>query len=193
MRLFLAIPVSVAARHAASAIAGDVRRGLVDRAIKWVDAESLHVTLRFLGEVDAARVVELQSLLTRPLSSRGFSLVLGGAGCFPSVGPPRVLWIGVCEGTDEARAVFAELEARLSLLEFPREARVYTPHLTLGRVREISREEGRGVRERLAKVAAPLATSRVDRVTLYRSHLTSSGSRYESLMEIPLADPARSV
>jgi 2'-5' RNA ligase len=70
---------------------------------------------------------------------------------------------------------------------------MYTPHLTLGRVREISREEGRRVREWLAQVAAPLATSRVDRVTLYRSHLTPSGSRYEALLEMPLADPAEIV
>ena len=193
MRLFLAIPVTVAARGAASAIAGDVRRGLAARAIKWVEAENLHVTLRFLGEVDATRVIGLQSLLTPPLATRCFSLVLGGAGCFPSAGLPRVLWIGVSDGAAKARAVFAELEERLSSLEFPREARVYTPHLTLGRVREISREEGRRVRERLAQVAAPLATSRVDRVTLYRSHLTPSGSRYEALMEMALAAPAEIV
>ena len=190
MRLFLAVPVSVAARHAAGAIAAEVRRGLAERAIKWVAAENLHVTLRFLGEVDATRVPGLQSRLTPPLATRGFSLVLGGAGCFPSAGPPRVLWIGVSEGAGAARAVFGELEERLSALELPREARMYTPHLTLGRVREISREEGRRLRERLAQVTAPLATSWVNHVTLYRSHLTPSGSRYEALMEIPLAEPA---
>jgi RNA 2',3'-cyclic 3'-phosphodiesterase len=193
VRLFLAVPIDAPARQAGAMLAADVASCLARwgaaRAVKWVEQDNLHVTLRFLGEVDTSRVGGLQSALRSPLAVPCFSLVLAEAGCFPAAGLPRVLWVGVSQGSDQARAVFAELDARLAPLGFPREPRAYTPHLTLGRVRELSRDDGRRLRERLAEVPSPLATSWIDRVTLYRSHLTPRGPHYEVVQEVRLTGP----
>jgi 2'-5' RNA ligase len=157
------------------------------RAIKWVERENLHVTMRFLGEVDEARAGALVADAGRPVPVAAFDIVLGGAGAFPATGPPKVLWIGVTGGADATRSVFRSLEQRITTLGFEPEARAYTPHVTFGRVRELDRERGRDLRNWLGDVPFHLGTQRVNVVTLYRSYLSSSAPRYEAIAEVPLS------
>jgi RNA 2',3'-cyclic 3'-phosphodiesterase len=194
MRLFLGIAIDDGAREAASAVVADLRRRLAreraDGALKWVEHENLHVTLRFLGQVDAAVLPPLQDALRPPIGFPPLELVIGGAGCFPPSGPPRVLWLGVARGVGAARRIYDELDRRLGPFGFEREARAYSPHVTLGRVRELRQDAGRRLREGLKSVTSPLVSLTVRHVTLYRSHLSSAGPRYEVLMEIPLSPGA---
>jgi 2'-5' RNA ligase len=191
MRLFFALALDEPLRAAAASVAADLQRRLAatrsDRAIKWVERQNLHVTMRFLGEVDDARAQAIIQRLREPLPDVSFDLAVGGAGAFPPAGPPRVLWIGAGAGADAARAVFDRIEERLSSLGFEPEHRAYTPHMTLGRVREINRTLGTKLREWLAEVPAQVGIQRVTRVTLYRSHLSSAGPRYEGVGEVPLS------
>ncbi len=191
MRLFFAFALDEPVRAAAARVEEDLHQRLVragsPRAVKWVERENLHVTLRFLGEVDDTRWRVLADALNEPLGCAPFELAVGGAGSFPSSGPPRVVWIGVSEGTDHARGVFAALESRISPLAFEREERDYTPHLTLGRVREIDWTHGRQLRDWLGEVPREIGAERVGTITLYQSRLSLKGPRYEIVKEIPLS------
>jgi 2'-5' RNA ligase len=190
MRLFVAFALDDPARDALCAVARDLAgrlaRSREPRAVRWVERENLHVTLRFLGEVDEAQVTRLTAALAAPVPVEPFEMELGGGGCFPGAGPPRVAWVGVTGGVEEARAVFSQLDERLAPLGFAREARGYTPHVTLGRVRELGRRAGRDLRAWLESTHAPLATMNVRDAVLYRSHLTPAGSRYECMCRIGL-------
>lgn len=191
MRLFFAITLEEALRASAANVAEGLQARLAERrsrrAVKWVERENLHVTMRFLGEVDEARARQLIDETRQPLAQPAFDLAIGGAGAFPPSGPPRVLWIGVWTGAEQAGKVFGLVEQRIAPLGFEREERAYTPHVTLGRIRELDRTRGRDLREWLADVPAPLGSQRVECVTLYRSHLSSAGPRYEIVTEVPLA------
>lgn len=188
MRLFLAFSIGDAAREAVATTMADLRAQVTAGSIKWVERENLHVTMRFLGELEGPRAASLQTSLEVPLGTPRFTLVLGGGGCFPAAGQPRVIWIGVATGAHEARRVFAELDQRLSASNIPKEPRPYAPHLTVGRVREISKTDARRLRVRLEQVPSWLASVEVRSVTLYRSHLGPRGPRYEPLMATTLAD-----
>ena len=191
MRLFFAIALDDAVRAAAAQVIDGLQHQLAAagsaRAIKWVERENLHVTMRFLGEIEEGTAKKLIDGFSEPLAESSFDLTVGGAGAFPPAGAPRVLWIGAQAGRESARTIHEAIEARLSRLGFDREARAYTPHATLGRVREIDRRTGTNLREWLANVPPVLAIERVTGVTLYRSHLSSSGPRYERVIEVPLS------
>ena len=194
MRLFFAISLEEALRASVASIAENLQARLAEqrseRAVKWVERENLHVTMRFLGDVDEARARQLIDQTRQPLAHPAFDLAIGGAGAFPPSGPPRVLWIGVRTGAEQAAKVFDLVERRIAPLGFEPEERAYTPHVTLGRIREIDRTRGRDLREWLGAVPAPLGSQQVERVTLYRSDLSPAGPRYEILTELPLAGQA---
>jgi 2'-5' RNA ligase len=191
MRLFFAIALSESARNAAVAVAEGVQQQLARqgaaRAIKWVERENLHVTVRFIGEVEEGRVAPLIDAMRAPIVVPTYRIVLGHGGCFPRSGPPRVAWLGASEGIDETRRVYTALDARLAPLGFEQEGREYTPHVTLGRVREIDRAGTRVLREALDTTPAVLAAMDARTITLYRSHLSPKGPRYEMQLEIPLS------
>jgi 2'-5' RNA ligase len=191
MRLFFAIALGEPLRAAAARVADTLQERLAAagnaRAVKWVERENLHITMRFLGEVDETRAGTLLKTFSQRLPAPSFDLVVGGAGAFPSAGPPRVLWVGAQAGAEAAQEVFSAIEARLSSIGFDPEARVYTPHMTLGRVRELERQRGKDLRSWLAEVPAALGTQRVTHATLLRSHLSPAGPRYERVLEVPLS------
>jgi 2'-5' RNA ligase len=185
MRLFFAFELDDGARakvsHELDRLTRRLSRAREGRAVKWVERENLHVTLRFLGEVADPSAAALMDALSAPLRVAPFTMTLGGGGCFPPAGPPRVAWVGIRNGTDAAKAVYERLEERLTPLGFDREPRGYTPHVTLGRIREVTRQTGRELREWLGALPSPLADLLVREIVLYRSHLGPQGPRYELL------------
>lgn len=191
MRLFLALAIDAAARAAIGetldGIAGKLSSAGAGGAVKWVARENLHVTLRFLGEVADADVPAVMAALAPQLADAPFDMALGGGGCFPPVGAPRVVWLGVSAGAETIRRIYVELDRRVTDFDVEREARAYTPHLTLGRVREIPRSAGASLRAWAAEIPSPLARVRVAAATLFRSRLSPAGARYERLLEVPLA------
>jgi 2'-5' RNA ligase len=191
VRLFFAVALDEAARGAARSACDRLQRQLASggapRGVKWVEEENLHVTVRFLGEVDAARVAMMVEHMRSPLAEPRYDIVLGGAGTFPGSGPPRVAWLGLSTGVAETRRVYTLLDARLGPLGFERETRPYTPHVTLGRVRELSRSASRSLREALVALPAEIATQQVTGLTLFSSRLSPKGPRYEVVAETPLS------
>lgn len=197
MRLFVAVELSESLRRAAADAAGRIRRQ-AGRAIeaRWVDPEHMHVTVRFIGQVDDDRVPELVKVVAEPLSVPPFEIALGRCGVFPPRGGLRVIWIGLTSGLQSLTAMHDEFNQRLAPLGFAPETRPYSAHLTLARVKEGRNPERRdapaALRTAIEAVDVGLAQCRVERATIFRSHVRSTGSWYEPLAHAVVASETRS-
>jgi len=153
--------------------------------VVWVGRDNAHLTLKFLGGVDAARLDAVAEALNGAAAGAGpFDLGVGGLGAFPSPARARVLWAGVDEGAAEAAALAGRVDEALAPLGFAREAREFSAHVTLGRVR--TPRSNPGVAAALGG-AGPFGRQRVDRLALMRSELSPRGPRYTELAAAPLA------
>jgi len=184
-RTFIAVfPPSAVTARIASAL--DALRAPGD-GVSWVRSTNLHFTLRFLGDlppddVEAARRAASQAARgTEP-----FRLVFGAQGMFPNSIQPRVLWLGVQDGADALVALATRLEVALGDERFPPADKPFSPHLTLGRVRD--RADAGSVGRRLAVAEFPAGESfEVRDLVVVRSTLAAGGSRYEPIARYSLA------
>lgn len=134
MRLFVAVFPPLEVREALHRAARSLP---VEGGVRWVPAENIHLTLKFLGEVSEEKAGEIGGVLEEMSSGHEpFRVEPSGFGAFPSGGKARVVWSGVGEGAETLRDIVEELEPRLEILGFERERRSYTPHITLGRARK---------------------------------------------------------
>jgi 2'-5' RNA ligase len=190
MRLFVAIDLSDGQRAEASRTADVLQRALENarapRAIRWVAHAALHLTVRFIGEVDDEQGARIVAALAPPLEVAPFRLALESVGTFPGSGLPRVVWIAIGDGQSGASAAHHGIETRLTALGVPAEARRFRPHLTLGRVRDIRRSQAAALVKAVRRLRIDPAPALVDCLTLYRSYLSPKGPRYEPLTRTPL-------
>jgi RNA 2',3'-cyclic 3'-phosphodiesterase len=156
-----------------------------DVQTSWVRRENLHLTIRFLGDVDAARVPLIESALTGVCAVHApFQLQLSGSGVFPNRRDPSVLWAGVGE-SEPLVALFDTLNAALAGAGFAPETRPYRPHITLARIRE--HKSGARLRPLLDTHAdTEIGTVAVERVSLYASEVTPRGARHIRLSAFAL-------
>jgi 2'-5' RNA ligase len=188
MRLFVALDISDALRQAAAECVERLSRRFAKASpgfkISWVPPERLHLTIQFIGEVPTAVAEEIDRRLSAPFPVPPFDLALDGIGMFPTGGRPRVVWVGIGEGGRELQRVHEETVARLEEVPFRREARAFSPHLTLGRFREpppaALRRSTEGVRQHT------LGQCTIADVTLYQSRLSPKGPTYVALRRVPL-------
>ena len=189
MRVFVAVDVGDAVRREVTRVVSVMSSKL--EAVKkppkitWVKPAALHVTIRFIGEVEQVDAERLQSLLAPPIELDPFELQWRGVGTFPHKKNPRALWLGVIDGAAPLAAVEAEISKRLAgdqSVEI--EDKAFLPHLTIGRVKMAG--EGIDWPKLLQAVEVKRTTSLVDRVTLYRSQLSQFGPNYTGLVSAPL-------
>jgi 2'-5' RNA ligase len=135
VRTFIALDPGPAIRDRMIALQENLAR--TGAEVKWVEPENLHVTMLFLGEVDNRDLMPVcRAVEEVAREHQAFELSIEGAGCFPNMRRPRILWIGVGQGLLEVRALHDALEEPLLKLGcYRREERQFTPHVTLGRVR----------------------------------------------------------
>lgn len=152
--------------------------------VAWVAAENLHVTLKFLGGVDESRLAEIGAALAQAVTVPAFEVGVRGLGAFPSAARARVLWAGA-PGSAAFTTLADDVDRALAALGFPPEERGFTPHVTLGRVREPRRNDALAVALEAA-AARDFGTLRVERVSLMRSDLSPRGARYTELSAVPL-------
>ena len=185
IRTFVAVPVSDQARDAVTSAEDDLRRAGAD--VKWVEARNIHITLKFLGNVETGQLDQLQAALRSALAGvKPLEITLSGTGTFPSGKKHvRVVWVGITEGKQDLVKVAAAVEEGCAGLGFAREERPFSPHLTIGRVR---RESGQ-LAELAARVSGyqfnPLKVE-IDRVNLMRSELSPKGPTYTVLETVAL-------
>lgn len=157
--------------------------------VRWVRPEGIHLTLKFLGSIEVERVQSIVEALERSAQGqRPFRLHLQGVGAFPRLQAPRVLWVGLGGDVEALHRLQQRVEESLTALEFPMEGRPFSPHLTLGRVREPLPPHDR---ELLATVLGRLSVDGTlaipaERVSLIRSTLLPSGASYRRIGEAHL-------
>ena len=167
-------------------LAGVVRllASRVDGGVRWTRPESLHLTLRFLGNIEADSVEAVSEVVSRcAASARPFEVALGRIGGFERLRAMRVIWMSVAGDLGPLTELYRSLEGGLESLGFARERREFRPHITLGRVREGAPvPQRRAVAEALSGADVEEgATLPVESIALIRSVLTPSGSEYTRL------------
>jgi len=156
--------------------------------MKWVEPRGIHLTLKFLGSVEEAKVPALVQALTRACEGFGpFEVALSGLGVFPNPSRPRVAWVGLSGGVEKLLRLQEGMEKVLSPFGFPREDRAFTPHLTLARLKEgVAPDEARAFGQAFLRASPEAVSFNVEGISLMKSQLTPSGAIYTRLAFIPL-------
>jgi RNA 2',3'-cyclic 3'-phosphodiesterase len=196
VRLFVAVDISddtrAAMRDVRRAIERAVSVAAVPPRITWVSESVAHVTVRFIGEVDDEAAARVAASLLAPIDMAPFDIEWATVGAFPAgragLRAPRALWIAATAGASSLVELATAVNRRLVGHVGAGDARPYSPHLTIGRVKL----PGRHVpwADALAAAQPNPTRSRIDRVTLYRSQLSSRGPTYTAVCEARLlGDP----
>jgi len=185
IRTFVAIETSSAVRDWAAELIDEFRGAGAE--VKWVAPQNLHLTLKFLGDVDTGKIHHVCQAVEQAVADAApFDFEVRGAGAFPDTRRPRTVWLGIGQGSHQIIALNERIEPPLKKLGFPKEARRFQPHLTIGRIRR----GGPGVAE-LGQLIAEhedldIGRTHVGEAIVFSSQLGRSGPTYEALARAPL-------
>jgi 2'-5' RNA ligase len=188
LRAFIAIEIPLGIREAVCKAIAPLQNGLVGSGVRWVPMENMHLTLKFLGDVSPPNVEMLcQMLHAEAELFHCFELRLSGLGSFPNLKRPRVLYIGI-QAPATLEALQRGIDSASRRLGYESEERGFSPHLTIGRVKQNANgTEQQAIRRALEETRIDLlGTARVDSVQLYKSDLQPTGSVYSRLYSAPL-------
>lgn len=183
MRLFIAIALPAPLRAAIGEAVKTVRGASASpqkrghETIRWIPEESIHLTLKFLGEVSGEQAAAVQASLA-PLCAahRPFGLTIAGSGAFPTAKSPNILWVGVAR-SEALLKLAREIDRAMAALGFEEEGRPFSPHLTIGRVKE--RRAGAAAAKELSTFRDRVFGSiEVNRILLMESRLKPGGAEY---------------
>jgi len=186
MRIFIAIELDEPIIKSISALVDKLSKKNREAGIKWVRQEGIHLTLKFLGEIQEERLAAVKSVLEETSKSfDSFRLEVTGTGYFPTdKRNPRVLWVGV-KAEETLIKLQDSLETRLEKIGFPREKRKFHPHLTLGRVKSVQFVQD-VVRDLDMYREDAFGEMAVRKTTLFQSILKPSGAEYKIKGRFPL-------
>ena len=188
IRSFIAIDLPQKTRENLAAIQDQLRQS--QAGVRWVKPGSIHLTLKFLGNILPEQVDEIAAAVAQLVRDEPpITLCAAGLGAFPSPRKPRVIWVGLRGEVDRLANIQAGLEKALEPLGFAREDRGFRPHLTIGRVKD---------RRRLQSLIEAMSTLELpefnsfdgNEIILYKSDLRPTGAIYTKLHRMPLAAPA---
>jgi RNA 2',3'-cyclic 3'-phosphodiesterase len=188
IRTFIAAELPLPLQDEIQKATSGLRKTLGDELIRWVPPHNVHLTLKFLGDVSPASLDQIkQILVTEAAQVESFAVQVEGLGAYPNSRRPRVLWVGL-NAPAALTALQHSIDAAAARLGFESEDREFSPHLTIGRVRQnLSATEQQKIRTTLEETQiANLGTARVDSVYLFKSDLQASGSIYTKLFSAPL-------
>lgn len=183
LRLFIAHEFPVAVKNAIAQEIARLKAVDRNRSVRWTQTDSLHLTLKFLGDTPATRVPAIHAVMEQ--AARGiapFALTIGGSGVFPNPRAPRILWLGVSGELESLLKLQAALERHVAPLGYPTEARPFSAHITVGRVKPDARRDAlKPILESLAQTSSDLASWQVSSLALMQSDLQPSGAVYTQL------------
>jgi RNA 2',3'-cyclic 3'-phosphodiesterase len=193
LRLFIAIRIPDSVKEKIVAAQTELRRALPPEAVRWTRGDQFHLTLRFLGSVAAERLPALADAVRVVCKSfTGLQLHASGLGFFPDSRLPRVIWVGINDR--QGRLPLLHRAVQFATLGFTTEKaeETFTGHVTLGRVKHISRREAQS----LASAATGLGNGHfgqwtVNHIDIMRSELSSEGAKHSDVAVIPLEQPLR--
>ena len=176
MRLFVAVNLPSSTRRAIWEAAAPLRAKRYP--VRWVEQDAIHLTLKFLGEVDDTHEGEVRAGLAAAVQgAKLFALELNGFGAFPTPQRPRVIWAG-CEAAPPLELLQHRLEQEMDRIGFPVEGRPFHPHLTLGRAkRGANPREFEGIADQLEAMTFRAEVT-VRSLDLMQSTLAPGGAQY---------------
>jgi RNA 2',3'-cyclic 3'-phosphodiesterase len=174
MRLFVALDLSESVRATLAKFSDKLRAEFP--SAKWVRNESIHLTLKFIGEVGEDRVASIETALAAVNSTAPVEINFRGTGFFPDERQPRVFWIGI-DATPNMAALAEQIESQLEPLGIARESREFKPHLTLARI-----QDSHGIEKLHTALRRhgpfDFGGIRKNEMYLYRSELGAGGAKY---------------
>ena len=190
-RLFVAVRIPDSVREKIVAAQAELRRGLPAEAMRWTRAEQFHLTLRFLGAVEATRLppmVEAVRLACQRFAA--LKLHSSGIGFFPDQRMPRVIWAGIDDAQGRLPLLHRAVQSATQAFTNEKSEENFTGHVTLGRIKRIRREDARS----LAAAAARFQTAdfggwTANHIDIMRSELSSEGAKHSDVAVIPLGQP----
>jgi RNA 2',3'-cyclic 3'-phosphodiesterase len=184
IRTFIAVPLPTDIRRRLAEVTTRLMQSGAD--VKWVPEGNFHITLKFLGNVERTRVSAVCGAVEKAVDGvRAFDLYLSGVGAFPKPSRPSVVWVGITSGGDELKALAKCAEEALEDIGFPREAREFSAHITLGRVKYPG---GDGtLREAIENLRnETVGRVHVDTVVVMKSELRRTGPVYTPIADFGL-------
>ena len=184
MRAFIAIELPEEIKQGIARVQEQLKRS--GASAGWTRPEGIHLTLKFLGEVPDAKSQEIMGALSGAVKGSGaLNLEIAGAGAFPNVRAPRVLWMGVAGDIEKLAALQATIEDAMETIGYEREARRFSPHLTLARIkfpkpRENWQQAVEGIRD------VNLGAFEAGHVSLMKSDLRREGAVYTEAGRVDL-------
>jgi 2'-5' RNA ligase len=188
LRAFLACELPLALQHSIQSVIDDLRLILGDDLVRWVPAYNIHLTLKFLGDISPLGVDSIEHMLTISADNwKAFDVRIGGLGSFPGSRRPRVLWIGM-QAPASLASLQHDLESASARLGYKSEERPFSPHLTIGRVRQTVASAGlRRIEAALSQSeVGELGIAHVDAIHLFKSDLQPTGPVYSKLLTASL-------
>jgi 2'-5' RNA ligase len=189
LRLFIAVPLPEWIRAELARVIEKLDRETPPRTVRWVRAQGAHLTLKFLGDTSPDMVPRIESLLREGANTCvPFTIEVAKLGCFPSMRRPRVIWIGVQDNNDRILTLQRTVEHQMALLGYAPDTRSFSPHLTLGRLRQgTPRRTLAELGEMVARASdETVGTLDVSEFALVHSVLKPTGAEYTSLASFAL-------
>jgi len=199
IRAFLAVELSHALRAGLTAVQQELKQRIEpemkrDTRISWVKPASLHLTMKFIGDMDEQAIDPLRAALERAIGSRSaVNVPLERVGAFPRPQSPRVLWVGPSEpweqGPDAKRIaeIHGAIEQACESVGFLREVKPFSPHLTVARIKAGERHVGAALTKGgMLDLSLSLVSLAVESVALMKSELKPTGSVYTRLWSVRL-------
>lgn len=191
IRSFIAIELPTEIKTGLSSLEEKLKSGGYP-LVKWVAPESIHLTLKFLGNIATSKISPLVAAMERAAEGiLPFGVSIRGLGTFPNWQRPQVIWVGLSDGVEILSNLQKRIDSALSPLGFSPESRPFTPHLTLARVKETaSSQEQRKLGDWVASTEfGPPLSFKVDALSLMKSQLTPSGAIYSRIALVELESP----
>lgn len=159
-----------------------LREAVPEAAASWTRVENIHLTLKFFGNVAVDQIARISEAASRAVTNyESFQFEIGGTGVFPKPSRAQVLWIGVSDPSGKLLALQSELESEFAKDGFAKEDRAFKPHLTIARIRKP--EGARRLADTHLKMSFKPAEITVDELILFRSELSSKGSKYTAISQ----------
>ncbi len=184
MRTFIAIALPDNIKKVLSTLQEELKKSGAD--VKWVEVHNIHLTLKFLGEIDEKKLQKIEQIIEEIAKTEdSFLIRISSLGTFPKISFPRVIWVGIDKGDKETKEITQGLEEKIAKIGIPKEKRPFSSHITIGRIRSFLNKD-RLVQD-LNRLSVNLAEKNLEFtaecVTLFKSTLTPRGPIYEVLKE----------
>lgn len=187
MRAFIAIELPEQIKSRLSELQALLKKSGAD--VKWVEPQNIHLTLKFLGEIDEVKSVKIAGMIEEiAQDAKQFRINLSSCGAFPRIEFPRVIWIAVNKGDKEVKILAEKLEERIEKFGIAREERIFSSHITIGRVKSPVNKDKlvRALKETENYFEGENTEFDVTKITLFKSTLGPNGPAYEPLKVINL-------